>query len=345
MDGQEFIKALDMISEEKGIDKEQIFEAIELALISAYKKNNDSKSNVRVEINKKTGNIKVFSFITVVEEVEDPEVEITVAEAHVKDADLKLGDTIETEITPKDFGRVATGTAKQVVMQKIREAERNSIMEEFNDKEEDLVTGIVSREDNNNYYVDLGRAHGLLPKIECIPGEKIVMGSHLKVYVTKIENGTKGPFILLSRTHYGFLKRLLELEIPELNDGTILLYSVAREAGHRSKIAVYSENEKVDPIGACVGEKGSRINNIIRELSGEKIDVILYDPDPIKFISNALSPAKNVDIKITDAKNGEAEASIDSDNLSLAIGKKGQNVRLAARLTHYRIDIKPKEGI
>ena len=236
-------------------------------------------------------------------------------------------------------------TAKQILVQKVREAERQSIMKEFEDKEGELLVGTLSREDAKNYYVDLGRMHGILPKNELIKGEDLKMGSSIKVYVTKIDDTGKSPLILLSRSHYGFVKRLLENEIPELNDGTVILYSVARDAGSRSKIAVYSEDENVDAVGACIGEKGSRINRITKELGGEKIDVVKYDKDPITFIKNALSPARDVDVYILDEKKKEALAIAEGDNLSLAIGKKGQNVRLAARLTHYKIDVKTHEQV
>ena len=257
--------------------------------------------------------------------------------------DIKLGETIEEEVTPKDFGRVAAATAKQVVVQKIREAERNSLIEEYQDKEGELMVGTLSREDQNNYFVDLGRCSGILPKDQIIPGEKLEMGSSVKVYVSKLEIGPKGPFIMLSRSHYGFVKRLLAIEIPELSDGTIMLYSVARDAGSRSKIAVYTEYANVDPIGAVIGEKGRRIANVLKELSGEKIDVTLYDKDPVKFIANALSPAKDVKVSIKDETKKEALALVNDKNLSLAIGKKGQNVKLASRLTHYKIEVKPEE--
>jgi N utilization substance protein A len=355
MDGASFIKAVDAITEEKSISKDIVFEAMELALASAYKKNFNSKTNVRVDINRKSGDIKVFRVFTVVKEmpVEDEESEEQVDKETLillKDAkkivpDIKVGETIEEEVTPKDFGRVAASTAKQVVTQKIREAERNSIMSEFNDKQDELLVGLVSREDASNYYIDLGRAHGILPKSELIPGERIEMGSSIKVYVTKIEDTGKGPLILLSRTHYGFVKRLLELEIPELKEGIVNLFGVAREAGSRSKIAVYSENSKVDAIGACIGEKSSRISRIMKELNGEKIDVILYDKDPAKFIKNALSPAREVNVIILDPKNNHALAVAVGDQLSLAIGKRGQNVRLAARLTKYRIDVKTPDQL
>lgn len=345
MDAQAFIKAVKHIVEEKKISEEIVWNAMELALITAYKKNFDVLTNVRVDINRETGEIKVFSLRTVVDEVTNPNTEISLEEAKEINPEIKIGEIIEKEVTPKKFGRVATSTAKQVIMQKIREAERESIMEEFNDKQDELVVGLVSREDANNYYIDLGRAHGTLPKKDIIPGEKIIMSTSLKIYISKIENTTKGPHITLSRTHFGFLKRLLELEVPELQEGVVILYSIAREAGNRSKIAVYSENEKIDPIGACIGEKGERINHITQELNGEKIDVVLYDKDPIKFIKNALSPAKNLDVYITDIKKKTALVVAEGDNLSLAIGKKGQNVRLAARLTRYKIDVKTPDQV
>lgn len=397
MNGAEFKKALDNIVKEKDIDPEVVYSAMELALTSAYKKNFNSKTNVRVVFDRDTGDIKVFSFLTVVpddkmtkeeyedalfekyaeddeldtkpdiEEVEEEttegeeseevkeekkegpsyfnkETEIKLSDAKKIDKRLEIGDTIDTEVTPKDFGRVATSTAKQVVVQKIREAERNSIMDEFGDKQDELLVGTVALEDTDNYFIDLGRTNGILPKKDCIPGEKIEMGSQIKVYVSKVDNNGKNLLILLSRTHYGFVKRLFELEIPEINDGTVMIYSVARDAGNRSKVAVYSENPNVDPIGACIGEKGSRIARIIEELHGEKLDVIKYDADPAIFIENALSPAKDLTVAITDPKKLEAMVIADGDNFSLAIGKKGQNARLATRLTKFKkIDIKTTE--
>lgn len=369
MDSKAFKKAVEALSKEKGIDEDVIYDAMELALTSAYKKNYHSLSNVRVDINRETGDIKIYSFKTVVfseewekeegkyeteiitdedgneEEVEkefcfDDRIHITLEEARKIVPDIKIGETIEEEVTPKDFGRVAAATAKQVVIQKIREAERKLINEEFADKQDEMVVGQVSMEDVRNYYIDLGRTQGVLPKKEIIPGETIEMGSSIKVYITKVENDSKGPLILLSRKHYGFVKRLFELEIPEINEGIILVYSVARDAGNRTKISVYSENPNVDPVGACIGEKGSRINRIIKELNGEKIDVVPYDSDPARFIENALSPAKNLHVFITDEKKKEALVVVDDDNLSLAIGKKGSNVKLAARLTHFKLDIK-----
>ena len=390
MNGKEFLKAVDLVVKEKHIDKEIIFEAMRNALTSAYKKNAKSKNNnVKVLINENNGDIKVFSYLTVVpddkmtkEEYEDalferyaededldtdmtekefkeeektkdkeiseeekisffnPGTEIKLSDARKIDKTVEIGDTIDTEVTPKDFGRVAASTAKQVVIQKIREAERSSITSEFGDKQDELLVGTVSLEDTDNYFIDLGRTNGILPKKDIIPGEKIKMGSQIKVYVTKVDNNGRSLLVLLSRRHFGFVKRLFESEIPELVDGTVLLYSVAREAGVRSKVAVYSENPKVDPIGACIGERGARIANIITELNGEKVDIVKYDSDPAVFIANALSPAKDVTVLITDPKKKEALVIADGDNFSLAIGKKGLNAKLATRLTKYKIDIK-----
>ena len=342
---KEFLKALDHIVEEKGIDRSIVVEAMEQGLAAAYKKN-EGIPNVRVEVNPDTGEIKVFKFKNVVEEVQNEKGEISLEDAKKIVPDIEVGETIEERLyTDKEFGRVAAGTAKQVVVQRIKEAEKESVNEEFKDCKDELLVGTLEREDQFNYYVNLGRSFGILPKDEIIPGEKLEMGSSIKAHVSKLEIGPKGPFILLSRSHYGYLKRLLELEIPELSDGTIMLYSVAREAGSRSKIAVYSNNPKVEPIGAIIGEKGSRIGRILSGLSGEKIDVVLYDKDPVQFIKNALSPAKNLDVTITDEKKKEVLVLADKDNLSLAIGKKGQNVRLASRLTHYKLNVQKKEEV
>lgn len=343
MNTKEFKLAVDLLVKEKGIDKEIIYEALELALTSAYKKNYKSLPNVRVQIDDEAGEVKVFSYKTVVDEITDERIELTLAEARKIVPNIKVGETIEEEVTPKDFGRVAAATAKQVVVQKIREAERNNILSLYEDKQDEMTSGLVAMEDVRNYYIDLGKAQGILPKSETIPGEVIKMGSNIKVYITKVESNSKGPIILLSRNHYGFVKRLFELEIPEINEGIILIYSIARDAGNRTKIAVYSENSKVDAIGSCIGERGVRIGNIIKELNGEKIDVVAYNSDASKFIENALSPAKNLRVFITDEKKKEAMVIVDKDNLSLAIGKKGMNVRLASRLTHYKIDVKTIE--
>lgn len=373
MNGKEFKAAVQLLVKEKGISEDVIYEAMQLALTSAYKKNYHSLSNVRVNIDSESGDIHVYSFKTVVpdnyeeleewdlleeeensdEEKEDEEkkepfifderIHIPLEEARKIVPNIEVGEIIEEEVTPKDFGRVAAATAKQVVVQKIREAERNTILNEYQDKQDELVSGIVEMEDARNYYIGLGKTQGILPKTEIIPGETIKMGSNIKVYITKVESNSKGPIILLSRCHYGFVKRLLELEIPEINEGIILVYSVAREAGVRTKVAVYSENAKVDPIGACIGEKGMRIANILKELNGEKIDIIEYSKDSQQFIKNALSPAKDPHVFITDEKKNEALVVVDKENFSLAIGKKGLNVKLASRLTHFKIDVKTYE--
>lgn len=365
MDGKEFIKALKNITAEKGISEDVVFEGMEQALITAYKKNFNSKTNVRVDINRETGEIKVYSYLVVVddyiegEEIVDEEGNITYTEPEInEDAQIlledaqkivpgiKVGETIEEEVTPHDFGRVAASTAKQVLTQKIREAERNSIIEEFAGKQDEIMVGLLAMEDNKNYYVDLGRTRGILPKTEMIPGEEVKMGSSIKVYLQKIESTPKGPLILCSRKNSGFVKRLFEIEIPELQDGTLILYNVAREPGIRSKVAVYSTNPQIDPIGTCIGEKGSRIASILAELNGEKVDLIKYDEDESTFIANALSPAQNVIVNIIDnTKTREALAIVNDENLSLAIGKKGINIKLASKLTRFRINVKTLEQV
>ena len=341
----EFLKALEFICKEKDIEKSVVIEAMELALSSAYRKEY-GKSNGKAVVNPETGEIKVYSYLNVVEdysEEEDLDNEILLEDAIKINPDYQIGDQILEEVTPSDFGRVASSTAKQVVRQKIREAERDSIVKFFDGKEQELLIGTVELEDSDNYYIDLGKSNGILPKNKIIPGETIKMGSTIKVYCEKVDNSGKNLVVKLSRTHYGFVKRLFEHEIPEFEDGTLMMYSVAREPGVRSKVAVYSENPNFEPIGACIGEKGSRIAAIIKELGGEKIDVIRYDNDPKTFIENALSPAKELTVLITDPKDKSAIVVADGDNFSLAIGKKGMNARLASKLTKYKIDVKNKE--
>jgi N utilization substance protein A len=363
MNGEEFLRALNNVSKETGIDKDIIIDGMKQALITAYKKNN-AKTNVRVDFDEDSGNFKVISYLVVVDnyieptyttdeegnEVEVPpeipeDAQILLEDAVKLDPEIKVGETIEKEVTPADFGRVAAGAAKQVITQRMREAEKNNVMAEFQDKQDEMMVGLLAMEDQRNYYVDLGKARGILPKTEMIPDEVVKMGTSIKVYITKVEEGPKGPVILLSRKHYGFVKRLMEAEIPELEDGTVIIYSVAREPGYRSKVAVYSTNERIDPIGACIGAKGSRIGSILKELNGERIDLIKYDADPATFIKNAMAPAKDVIVSITDEKNKKAMAIVNNDNLSLAIGKKGLNVRLASKLTKYSIDVKTMDQI
>ena len=336
---KEFLNAIDFMVKEKGIDKQIVIEAMEQAMVAAFKKKTGNP-NGRCVVNEATGQIKLYSFKTVVEEVNDDRIEISLEDASKIVEGIELGETIEKEEELKDFSRVAAGTAKQVVVQRIKEAEKQLISDAFEDKKDELLVGILSREDAKNYYVDLGKAHGVLPKNEIIPGEKLEMGSSIKVYVSRIEMGAKGIFILLTRKHYNFLKRLLELEIPELSDGSVVLYSIAREPGSRSKIALYSQNANIDPIGAVIGPNGNRLKNILSQLGNEKIDIIKYDKDPVKFITNALSPAKEVQVLVTDEQNKQALALATGENLSLAIGKKGQNVKLASVLTRYKIEVK-----
>ena len=357
MKAAEFKKALDFIVKEKGIDEDIVIEAMQTALSTAFRKNEKADYTSRVLIDKNTGEIKVFKVTTIVDDYNDddddidPETgevkiahdylnELTISEAREKNKDYQIGDEILEEVTPKDFGRVAISVAKQVVLQKIREAERDKIMSEFADKEDELMVGFLAMEDAKNYYVDLGKARGILSKNELIPGEKLTMGDSIKVYITKIEATPKGPLILVSRKNYGFVKRLFEHEIPEFKDGTLELRGIAREAGVRSKVCVASTNPNVDPIGSCIGEKGRRIANIISELKGEKVDLIAYSDDMEEFIANALSPAKNLNVSITDEKKKEALVIADDENLSLAIGKKGINIKLASKLTKYTINIK-----
>ncbi|NLC47780.1 MAG: transcription termination/antitermination protein NusA [Tenericutes bacterium] len=360
MNSKEFKKALDYIVTEKGIEEEVVIEAMQAALSTAFRKNEKADYASRVLIDKNTGEIKVFKVTTIVDdydeelenetlELEEGEEErlchdylneIMISDAKKINKEYQVGDEILEEVTPKDFGRVAISVAKQVVLQKIREAEREKVMDEFEDKEEELMVGFLAMEDARNYYVDLGKARGILPKTELIPNEKLTMGDSIKVYITKIESTPKGPLILVSRKNYGFVKRLFEHEIPEFSDGTLELRGVAREPGIRSKVAVLSTNPKVDPVGSCIGEKGRRIANIISELGGEKIDLIAYSDDPETFVANALSPAKNLNVSITDEKKKEVLVIADDENLSLAIGKKGINIKLASKLTKYTINIK-----
>lgn len=365
MNGKEFIKAVKHITEEKGISEDVVFEGMEQALLTAYKKNFKGKTNVKVEIDRKTGDIKVFTYYVVVDEYHDGEeyideegntkftepdinedAQVLLEDIISKHPDAKVGDVYQEEVTPQDFGRIATSTAKQVLTQKVREAERNSIMEEFQDKQDEIMVGSLAMEDVRNYYVDLGRAHGILPKSEIIPGEQLKMGSSIRVYVSKVENTTKGPLILLTRKHYGFVKRLFENIIPEFKDGILILHGVAREAGVRSKVSVSSMNPNIDPIGTCIGERGSRIASILAELNGEKIDLVLYSDDDAEYIKNALSPAKDVIVSIIDnTKNHEALAIVNDENQRLAIGKNGINIKLASKLTKFRINIKTMEQI
>jgi len=335
----DFIEALSAIEAEKGISKDVLIEAIEAALISSYKRNFNTAQNVRVDIDRNTGIIKVFARKTVVDEVMDPRLEISLDAATGIDPNYQLGDIVEIEVTPRDFGRIAAQTAKQVVTQRIREAERGLIYDAFIDKEEDIVTGIVQRIDSRNIYVDLGKVEAILPLNELMPTDRFQQGDRIKSYITKVENTTKGPQIILSRTHPGLLKRLFELEVPEIFDGVVEIRSVAREAGYRSKIAVYSRNEEVDPVGSCVGPKGARVQAIVNELNGEKIDIVNWSENVEEYVANALSPSKVIRVDIFEEER-LARVIVPDYQLSLAIGIRGQNARLAAKLTGWKIDIK-----
>lgn len=335
----DFLEALEEIEREKGISKEVLLEAIEAALISSYKRNFNTAQNVRVDLNRTTGVIRVFARKTVVEEVTDPRLEISLYAAREINPNYTLNDIVEIEVTPRDFGRIAAQTAKQVVTQRIREAERGLIYNAFVDKEEDIVTGIVQRMDSRNLYVDLGKVEAIMPLSEVMPTDKFKLNDRIKGYITRVENTTKGPQIVLSRTHPGLLKRLFELEVPEIYEGVVEIKSVAREAGYRSKIAVHSRNPDVDPVGSCVGPKGSRVQTIVNELRGEKIDIVRWSENIEQFVANALSPSKVVEVQVLENEK-TARVIVPDYQLSLAIGIKGQNARLAAKLTGWKIDIK-----
>ncbi len=335
----DFMDALTTLEKEKGISKEIIIEAIEAALISGYKRNFNQAQNVRVDINRENGSIRVFARKQVVEEVFDSRLEISLEAAKAMNPQYEVDDVVEIEVTPKDFGRIAAQTAKQVVTQRVREAERGIIYADFIDREEDIMTGIVQRQDSRFIYVDLGKVEALLPLSEQMPNETYKHNDRIKAYITKVEKTTKGPQILISRTHPGLLKRLFELEVPEIFDGTVELKSVAREAGDRSKIAVHAENPEVDPVGSCVGPKGQRVQAIVNELKGEKIDIVRWSEDPVEYVANALSPAKVMQVKVNEEEK-MTQVIVPDYQLSLAIGKRGQNARLAAKLTGWKIDIK-----
>lgn len=335
----EFIEAVHELEKGRGISAEILFEAIEAALISAYKKNFGSLQNVRVLIDRLTGEFKVYARKTVVDIVEDPRTQVSLVEARNLDPNYQIEDIVEYEVTPREFGRIAAQTAKQVVVQRIREAERGMIYDEFVNREGDIVTGVVQRYEQKNVIVDLGKVEAVLPAQEQIPGEGYQSFDRIKTYVVEVKKTTKGPQIMLSRTHPGLIKRLFELEVPEIHDGIVEIKGVSREAGARSKIAVYSRDPNVDPVGACVGPKGVRVQTIVTELKGEKIDIVNFSVDPQEFVANSLSPAKV--LQVYPKLNEKVAIVVVPDyQLSLAIGKEGQNARLAAKLTGWKIDIK-----
>jgi transcription termination/antitermination protein NusA len=343
---EEFITALKEIVKEKGISEDLLFTAIEDALVSAYKKNyskiSHNSQNVIVTIDRDSGELHVYSRKNVVDDVFDPLNEINIDDAKEIDARYELDDIIDIEVTPKEFGRVAAQSAKQIVVQRIKEAERNVVYNEYLEKEYDIITGTVLRKDRGNVFIDLGKLEAILGQNEQMPGEHYNFNRRIKLYIVEVKKTTKGPQIIVSRTHPGLVKRLFELEVPEIYNGVVEIKSISREAGSRSKVAVHSNDENIDPMGACVGPKGSRVQNIVDEVNNEKIDIIKWSKDPKEFITNSLSPAKVLDVAITDENNKCARAVVDDSQLSLAIGREGQNVRLAAKLTGWKIDIKSK---
>lgn len=335
----ELLDALDRLEKEKGISQDVIVEAIEAALVSAYKRNFNQAQNVRTDFNLTTGTMHVYARKEVVDEVFDSRLEIAIEEARKINPNYEIGDIVEIEVTPKEFGRIAAQTAKQVVTQRVREAERGIIYEEFVDREDDIMTGIVQRKDNRYVYVSLGKTEALLPVHEQMQNEQYNHNDRMKVYITKVEKTTKGPQIFISRSHPNLLKRLFELEVPEIYEGIVEIKSVAREAGDRSKVSVWSDNPDVDPVGSCVGPKGSRVQAVVDELNGEKIDIVKFSKDPVEFVANALSPSKVLDV-IVNKEEKSTVVIVPDYQLSLAIGKRGQNARLAAKLTNWKIDIK-----
>jgi len=342
---EEFVGALKELVKEKGICEDLLFTTIQDAMVAAYKKNyanaNTNAQNVKVNIDRETGEIHVYAQKTVVDEVYDDITEISLEEAKEISPKNEVDDIISIEVTPKNFGRVAAQLAKQVVTQRIKEAERSIIYDEYKEKEFDIITGTILRKDKGIVFVNLGKLEGIIGPNEQIPNEEYKFNEKLKLYIVEVKNGSKGPQIHVSRTHPGLVKRLFELEVPEIFEGVVEIKSISREAGSRSKIAVHSNDEEVDPMGACVGPKGIRVQSIVNELKNEKIDIIKWSKNPEEFIANSLSPAKVLSVDV-DEETKSAKVVVEDNQLSLAIGKEGQNVRLAAKLTNWKIDIKSK---
>lgn len=335
----DFINALTEIEKEKGISKDVIFDALESALISSYKKNFGTSQNVEIDMNRDTGEVKVFAIKKVVEKAENENLEISLEEAKKIDPRYEIGDQVRIEVTPKNFGRIAAQTAKQVVIQRIRDAEREVIYEEFVNRENEIITGMVQRISKNIVYIDLGKTEGILPPSEQMENEEYKQGDRLKLLILQVNKTTKGPQIILSRSHPNLVRRLFELEVPEISEGIVEIHSISREAGSRTKIAVYSKDPNVDPLGACVGTKGNRVKVIVDELKGEKIDIVIWSKNIEEFIANSLSPSKVLKV-IPNKEEKSAIVVVPDYQLSLAIGKEGQNARLAAKLTNWKIDIK-----
>lgn len=336
---KELLSAIEYLSKEKGVTADVICDSLEAVLITAYKKEYDGNPNATVRLDRLTGDYSIVSPKTVVAEVADEENEISLEDVRAIDKGYEEGDEILVDVTPKNFGRIAAQAAKQVMIQRLREAERNIVYDEFYGRTDDIITGIIQRIEQKNVYIDLGKAEAVLPYSEQIPTEEYTVGQRIKCYVVEVRNSPKGAQIQLSRTHPGLLKRLFELEVPEIYDGVVELHSVAREPGKRSKIAVYSRDPNVDCVGACVGPKGARVQNIVMELQNEKIDIVKWDEDPAVYIANALSPAQVVSVTIDEGAKSSVVV-VPDYQLSLAIGKAGQNARLAAKLTNWKIDIK-----
>lgn len=342
---KEFFEALEELSIEKGINKDYLLDAIETALLTAYKKNFNAEENVKIIIDEEKAVIQVFSLREVVEEVFDPAIEISLDEARKINKRAQIGDIVEVEITPKDFGRIAAQTAKQVIVQKIREAEREIVYTEYSDRQGEIVSGLIQKVDKNVVIVDLGRLEGIMTANEQIPTETYAVNDKIKAYVVDVQKNSKGvPQMMISRTHPGFVKRLFELEIPEIYEGLIEIKNIVREAGSRTKIAVYSKDMNIDPVGSCVGPRGIRIQNILNELKEEKIDVVEWSEDPVQYIASALSPASVLAVDINQEEM-TSKVVVPDSQLSLAIGKDGQNARLAAKLTGWKIDIKSESQI
>ena len=340
IDNKELILAIDELEKEKGIKKEYLMESIESALLTAYKRNFNSQENVKVVMDKETGASHLYSVKEIVEQVEDPTLQISLVDAQKINKTLQIGDNVDIELVPKNFGRIAAQTAKQVIIQKLREAEREVIYSEYHDRKGEIVSGIIQKADKGIVVMDLGKLEGVMPAKEQIPTETYHVNDKIKGYIADVEKGAKGaPQVIISRACPDFVRKLFEFEIPEIYEGVIEIKSVSRDPGYRSKVAVYSPNENIDPVGSCVGQKGVRIQNIINELHGEKIDVIEWNEDPAIYISAALLPAQVMAVDIKEEEKF-AQVIVPDDQLSLAIGKSGQNARLAAKLTGWKIDIK-----
>lgn len=336
---KELLSAIAFLSKEKGVSTDVICDSLEAVLITAYKKEPEANPIADVELNRETGDYRIVAAKTVVEDVVNEHGEISLEDARKLNPEYEVGDVVNVDVTPSNFGRIAAQAAKQVMIQRLREAERSIVYDEFYNRTDDIITGLIQRIENKNVYVDLGKAEAILPASEQIPTETYTVGQRIKCYVVEVRKTTKGAQILVSRTHPGLLKRLFELEVPEIYEGVVELKSVAREPGRRSKIAVYSRDENVDSVGACVGPKGSRVQNIVTELQNEKIDIVKWDEDPAVYIANALSPAQVISVTV-DEEEKSSSVVVPDYQLSLAIGKAGQNARLAAKLTNWKIDIK-----